>query len=114
MASLEEIRANMGNNIFFIDGDVVFSGRTFKDEVNKILEEHDLLFQFNDAWYNFGVFAVNCNERTEEFFCHFLEIEMPKAYNLSGLHDQHIVNGLLNIYHPNAGFTFETEKVLTI
>lgn len=108
---IEEMKINMGHNLFFIDGDVVFSHNGhFKDEVNKMLEEYDLLFQFNDLWYNFGVFAISCTEKTLEFFEHFVNVEMPKCYDNTSLHDQHIVNGLLGIYHPNAGFSFSVDK----
>ena len=107
---IEEIKINMGNNLFFIDGDVVFSGLQFTDEVNNLLQENDLLFQFNDLWYNFGIFAVSCNENTLEFFEHFVNVEMPKAHNCPGLHDQHIVNAMLGILHPNAGLEVPVEK----
>ena len=52
----KEIKANMGNNLIFIDADVLFASKTkFQDEINEILENYDLAFQFNDDWYNFGV-----------------------------------------------------------
>ena len=108
---LHEIRAHMGHNLFFIDGDVVFAeGAPFKDEINEFLEEYDVLFQFNDLWYNFGVLAIACNERTEEFFRHFLEVESPKIVESHRLHDQHVVNAMLGIYHPHAGFKVEVQR----
>ena len=111
---ISEIKANMGNNLFFIDGDVTFAkNATFVEEVNSLLEKNDLLFQFNDLWYNFGVFAVSCNERTLEFFEHFVNVETPKAYGNTYLHDQHIVHALLGIFHPNAGFKFSVDKQFT-
>jgi DNA-binding Xre family transcriptional regulator len=107
----KEIESNLGDNIFFIDGDVVFAyGATFKDEINEILEEYDIAFQHNDDWYNFGVFALSCNERTLEYFQHMLEIEMPKTFDIRKLHDQHIANALLGVYPDIPGFEYSVEK----
>ena len=111
----EEIRANLGNNIFFIDGDVVFArGATFQEEINELLEEYDLAFQFNDQWYNFGVFALSCNEGTLEYFEHMLNVEMEKAFVNDDIHDQHIMNALLGVYvegtHDLVEKTFDNLK----
>jgi hypothetical protein len=84
----------------FIDADVIFAANVeMKDEINALLEENDILFQFNDTWYNFGVFAINCNEKTEELFGHFLENEIDKVKDVDYLHDQHQINALLGINH---------------
>ena len=101
----------MGDNIFFIDGDVVFSKTAnFKHEINQMLEDHDLLFQFNDQWYNLGIFALNCNEGTLEYFEHLLNVEMPKACENRSLHDQHLANALLGVFHPNSGIDVLVDK----
>ena len=107
----KEIKANMGNNLIFIDADVLFASKTkFQDEINEILENYDLAFQFNDDWYNFGVFAISCNERTESLFKHFLEKEIHKVFDEADLHDQHLINGLLGLCPANVGIEYEVEK----
>jgi hypothetical protein len=107
----KEIESNLGNNLFFIDGDVTFAyGVSFKEEINNILEEYDLAFQFNDDWYNFGVFAINCNIKTLKYFKHLLNHEIDKAIENSKIHDQHLANALLGVFHPNAGVKVVTEK----
>ena len=108
----DEIRANMGDNIFFIDGDVVFAhGVNFKAEINGLLEEYDLAFQFNDKWYNFGIFALSCNERTLEYFEHLLNIEMGDGFFETKAHDQHLANALLGIRHPQDDSEFSVQKI---
>jgi len=98
----DEIKANMGDNIFFIDGDVTFAhGVNLKDEINNLLEDYDLAFQFNDQWYNFGVFALSCNEETLKYFEHLLNVEMEKVFENTLIHDQHIANACLGIYVPD-------------
>ena len=94
----EEIKAHMGDNIFYIDGDVVFAYESpFVDEINGLLEEKDILFQFNDQWYNFGVFALKCSAKTLEYFEHMLHVEMEKHKNNAHIHDQHICNAMLGV-----------------
>jgi hypothetical protein len=103
---IEQITAHMGQNLFMIDSDVVFSGRRFVLEINDILSNYDFAFQNNTNWYNFGVFAIRCNDKTLDIFyklldrlnnptdnyCKTLDERYDDGYFL---HDQHIINDLV-------------------
>ncbi len=90
-----QIKANFGENLMMIDSDVAFSGKNFKNEICNILGEYDIVFQFNDSWYNFGVFALHCNNETLDLFNFLLNHELPKLEKNKEIHDQHLINDLL-------------------
>jgi hypothetical protein len=114
---IDQIKINFGNIIFMIDSDVIFSGVDFKNTVIHLLEINDIVFQNNTQWYNFGVFACNCNEKTLSVFEKLLEkLNSDETYFCVTLnsetkdpHDQHIVNDLVreyNLKHDSFPITF--------
>ena len=63
----EQILKHFGENIIFLDLDIVFF-KKFKDEINDMLETYDMVLQENDNWLNVGVWAISCNQKVKEFF----------------------------------------------
>lgn len=110
---LEYAEEKEGEKVFFIDSDVVFAkGAQFKEELCDLLDEYDFAFQFNDSWYNFGVFSFSCNERVLSFLDDFLNNRFDKILKNNKFHDQHVVNEMLkeetykNIKHTHLPFKF--------
>ncbi|HUW47410.1 MAG TPA: hypothetical protein VMW36_01530 [Patescibacteria group bacterium] len=94
-AILEIADEHPGKNLFFIDSDVAFSRSTgVYKEITELLEEYDVLFQFNDSWYNFGIFAFSI-DRALSFFDTMLHRDFEKVLSDPGYHDQHLVNDML-------------------
>jgi len=114
---ISQIIAHKGEMLMMIDSDVVFSGEGFTSEIKGLLENYDIVFQNNTAWYNFGVFAVNCSDKMLELF---RELRVKLDENVSfcktlnkistPIHDQHIINDLVrfneNIKHTSLSLRY--------
>lgn len=92
------LHENEGKIIFFVDADVCFAGNVdIAEDIARLLEDKDILFQRNGGWpYNFGLFAFRCNSEVKEFFEDVLENHFESILNTKFLHDQHVINELLN------------------
>lgn len=99
---IDQIKTFDNEILMMIDADVVFRRKDFSEIILKLLENNDIVFQNNESWYNFGVFALNCNNKTlmlfqnllntigiEKYFCKTLNEETNDP------HDQHIINDLV-------------------
>lgn len=95
---IDQISSNMGQNLMMVDADVVFN-KSFKADIEKRLETNDILFQENEGWYNFGVFALKCTEQSLQLFKGLLGGLQALGPHQSDIHDQHIINQILNEYH---------------
>ena len=62
------VEDNMGKKVLFLDCDVVFL-RPFKEEMLRYLDEYDFAIQ---QTYCAGIWGVNCNARTLDFFNRFV------------------------------------------
>lgn len=63
----ELIKKYYGQRLMFLDVDIVFFTE-FKNEINNLLDEYDMVLQENDEWLNVGVWAMNCNDNVKTLF----------------------------------------------
>jgi lipopolysaccharide biosynthesis glycosyltransferase len=75
------IRENIGNNILFLDCDIVFNKykKDFVSNINSFLEDHDLVTQYDtnsgmSLGINMGFLGIKCTEETLEFFSEFMQL----------------------------------------
>jgi len=67
------IEENMGCNIVWLDADCVFNYKSsiFSETIDKILEDHDFAFQYDENSYmssdiNTGIMGIKCSKKTLE------------------------------------------------
>ena len=80
----QQIERYQGDNLLVLDLDIVCF-RDFKQEINDLLEEYDMVFQHNPNYdnrhmpYCVGVWALQCSEKNRTFF---QKEVMPRAQPL--------------------------------
>jgi len=75
------IEDNIGDNIMFVDCDIVFNKKkkNFVKNINSFLEDLDVVTQYDtntgmSARINMGFLAIKCNEKTLNFFSKYVEL----------------------------------------
>ena len=63
------VKEHMSQKVLFLDCDVIFL-QPFKEEILGFLDEYDFAMQKH---FNAGIWGVNCNERSLDFFNSFVE-----------------------------------------
>jgi len=67
----KQLMMHEGDNLLVLDIDVVCF-RNFKNEINSLLEDNDMVFQYNphneNAPYGIGVWALQCSRKNMMFF----------------------------------------------
>ena len=64
------VKQNYGQKILFLDCDILVTG-PFKEELLSYLDEYDFAMQQN---YIAGIWGVNCNQRSIDFFDRFVKL----------------------------------------
>jgi hypothetical protein len=89
---INQIKSHMGQSLMMIDADVVFN-KSFKEDIEQRLKDNDMIFQDNEGWYNFGVFALNCNNNNVKIFEHLYQSLICNSDRT--IHDQHLINNII-------------------
>lgn len=78
------IKENMGDNILFIDADIIFNDnkKDFVKNINLFLEDNDLVTQYDNNSHmslriNMGFLGIKCNEKNFNMFLTFTN-KMPE------------------------------------
>lgn len=92
-AMRDKIITYSGKQLMYLDADVVIV-KDFTNDVLNRLKEYDILFQNNTQWYNSGIWAANCNDKTLNLFNKFIN-ELKKD---SKFLDQTIIWEVINSF----------------
>jgi len=102
------INENMGDNILFIDADIVFNEhkKDFVNNINLFLEQNDIVTQFDSnsgmsASINMGFLGIKCNDASLKLFSKFVEILITIKDPKPGF-PQTQFNDYLRFYNRNA------------
>jgi len=69
VAYRDYVKGHMGQKVLFLDCDVVFL-QSIKEEMLSFLDDYDFAMQKR---FNCGIWGVNCNERSLDFFTSFVD-----------------------------------------
>src|SRR5574343_346876 len=104
---LEVIKKNIGNNIFYIDGDIIFFN-SFKDYINEYLKYHDMILQNNNNDWNIGVWGIKCSDRVIILFEEIIPKIEELIYKDCSFEEQAVVNTYLKKYNQEYKVTIGT------
>jgi hypothetical protein len=110
------VKEHMSQKVLFLDCDVVFL-QPFKEEMLKFLDDYDFAIQKK---FSAGIWGVNCNERSLDFFNHFVEYisqikpeERPPGYpqfELNATIEQWMSTERLKVLQLSEDYGFITEN----
>jgi len=95
-AARDKIQGYQGDQLLFVDADVIFFKNFNIENSLNLLKSNDILFQINGTWpYNTGVWLANCNQAVLNFFNIWIEeLKSQKDINIH-TSDQGILNNIL-------------------
>ena len=108
------IRNNIGNNILFLDCDIVFNKykKDFANNIESFLKDNDLVTQYDtnsgmSLGINMGFLGIKCSEKTLNFFSEFMDI-ISKIENPNTGYPQIEFNDYLKNYNKKDPIKFKT------
>ena len=112
------IKENIGNNILFLDCDIVFNEykEDFVDKINLFLQDHDMVTQYDtnsgmSLGINMGFLGIKCSEKTFNFFSEFMNM-ISKIQNPNTGYPQIEFNNYLNYLKNYDSYNMVDFKVL--
>ena len=95
-AMRDKVLAYQGEQLMFVDADVIFSKKFKSSQVLDLLKTNDILFQLNGNWpYNTGVWIANCTPQILEVFTKWVEVIREQKTITIHNSDQAIINAML-------------------